>query len=156
VKVTRRKGRLRLHLDRVEVTLLSGLLDDLDEVLGGAAGEPDPVLARLYPAAYRDDEEAETEFRMLTEAGLRSDRADRIEACRAELANGGPIDLSDPDAGQRWIKLLNDLRLTAGTRLGITEDDQPDFDPYDPAAGPRVAYYWLTAVQDALVRALMR
>ncbi|HEU5267047.1 MAG TPA: DUF2017 family protein [Jatrophihabitans sp.] len=156
MKVSRRKGRLRLQLDRVEVALLSRLLDDLDEVLSGDSSEPDTVLARLYPAAYRDDADAEAEFRTLTEAGLRSDRADRIEACRAELAQGGAIDLPDPDAGQRWIKVLNDLRLAAGTRLGITEDDQPDFDPDDPAQGPRVAYYWLTAVQDALVRALMR
>jgi Domain of unknown function (DUF2017) len=156
VKISGRKARLRLHLDQAEVRLLSSLLDDLDAVLAGDVAEPDEVLQRLYPAAYRDDAEAETEFRTLTEAGLRSDRADRIEACRADLATGAGIDLQDPETGQRWIKVLNDLRLTAGTRLGITEDDQPDFDAFDPTEQPRVAYYWLTAVQDTLVRALMR
>jgi hypothetical protein len=153
VKVSRRKGRLRLQLDRVEVVLLGQLLDDLEEVLDD---ESDPVRARLNPAAYPDDDDAQAEYRTLTEDTLRTDRADRIEACRAELAQGATIDLADPEAGQRWLKVLNDLRLTAGTRLGITEDDQPDFDPYDPAEQPRVAYYWLTAVQDTVVRALMR
>ena len=154
MRVTRRKGRLRLRLDKVEVVLLQRLLDDLEQVL--AADEPDEVHRRLYPAGYRDDEKAASEFRALTEASLQSDRTERLEACRAELAAAGDIDLRDPDAGQRWIKVLNDLRLTAGTRLGITEDEPMDFDPYDPAEQPRVAYYWLTAVQDSLVRALMR
>jgi hypothetical protein len=148
---------LRLQLDRVEVQLLGQLLDDLDSVLASALDdESDPVRARLSPAAYPDDDDAQAEYRTLTEDTLRSERADRIEACRAELAQGNTIDLADPEAGQRWLKVLNDLRLTAGTRLGITEDDEPDFDPYDPAEQPRVAYYWLTAVQDTVVRALMR
>ena len=155
MKLTRRKG-LRLHLDPIEIALLQRLLDDLENVLAVEEDEPDDVHQRLYPAGYRDDDKAAAEFRALTEASLRSDRADRIEACRAELAAGRDIDLRDPDAGQRWLKVLNDLRLTAGTRLGITEDEPMDFDPYDPAEQPRVAYYWLTAVQDSLVRALMR
>lgn len=135
---------------------MSSLLDDLDTVLAGDPAEPDEVLERLYPAGYRDDEAAETEFRTLTEAGLRQDRTERIEACRADLATGADIELRDPEIGQRWIKVLNDLRLTAGTRLGITEDDQPDFDSFDAAEQPRVVYYWLTAVQDTIVQALMR
>ncbi len=150
------RGRLRLHLDRVEVTLLGELLDDLDDVLDDASDEPDAVRQRLNPAAYPDDEDAQAEYRTLTEDTLRTDRVNRIEACRADLAQGGDIDLSDPETGQRWIKVLNDLRLTGGTRLGVTEDDQPDFDAWDPAEQPRVAYYWLTAVQDTVVRALMR
>jgi hypothetical protein len=156
VKVAGRRGRLRLRLDRSEMALMTSLLDDLDAVLGGDPAEPDDVLQRLYPAAYRDDDEAETEFRTLTEAGLRNDRTERIEACRADLATGADIDLQDPETGQRWLRVLNDLRLTAGIRLGITEDDRPDFDPFDPGQQPRVVYYWLTAVQDTLVQALMR
>jgi hypothetical protein len=51
--------------------------------------------------------------------------------------------------------VLNDLRLALGTRLGITEDDDPDLDPVDPAAQSRVIYYWLTALQDSVVQGLM-
>ena len=41
-----------------------------------------------------------------------------------------------------------------GTRLDITED-APDPDPSDPDFQEQLAYYWLTALQDSLVRALM-
>ena len=54
--------------------------------------------------------------------------------------------------------MLNDLRLALGTRLGITEDDTGD-DRSTRATRtqrPRLVYYWLTAVQDSVVRALMR
>jgi uncharacterized protein DUF2017 len=155
VKVGRRHGRLRLRLEAEEQTLMSMLLDELDAVLDGDAGPDDAVLQRLYPAAYRDDPEAETEFRALTESSLRTGRSERIAACRADLVGGSDIDLSDADAARRWIQILNDLRLALGTRLGITEDDEPDLDPTDPAAQPWVVYYWLTAVQDAVVQGLM-
>jgi hypothetical protein len=156
VKVSRRHGRLRLRLESVEETLLGQLLDELDTVLDADRNADDEVLQRLYPAAYPDDGEADVEFRSLTESSLRADRAERIGACRADLAQAGDIDLGDPDAGQRWIQVLNDLRLALGTRLGITEDDDHDVDPTDPQAQTRVIYYWLTAVQDSVVQGLMR
>jgi hypothetical protein len=155
VKVSRRHGRLRLRLEPEEVTLLSMLLDELDAVLDDPADPGDPVFQRLYPAAYRDDADAEAEFRSLTESSLRTARSERIAACRADLVTGPDIELTGPDAGRRWIQVLNDLRLALGTRLGITEDDEPDLDPTDPAAQPRVIYYWLTAVQDSVVQELM-
>jgi hypothetical protein len=49
--------------------------------------------------------------------------------------------------------VLNDLRLALGTRLGITEDDDHVVERPDD---PRVVYYWLTGIQDAVVQALMR
>ncbi len=148
-------------MDTVEATLLQALLDELDTVLAGDDPDDD-VLRRLYPAGYRDNLDAEIEFRALTESGLRSDRSERIDACRAELAaaqrnrGGVEVDLADPDTGRRWLQVLNDLRLTLGTRLGVTEGDDLDFDPHDPDEQPRVVYHWLTAVQDTLVQALMR
>jgi hypothetical protein len=155
VKVFRRRGRLRLRLDPVENVLLSRLIDELDTMLAEPVGEDD-VLKRLYPAAYRDDSEAELEFRSLTETSLRTERTERIAACRADLAQSDEIDLTDEDAGRRWIQVLNDLRLALGTRLGISEDDDHDLDPSDPQTQPRVVYYWLTAVQDSVVSGLMR
>jgi uncharacterized protein DUF2017 len=156
VKVSRRHGRLRLRLEPAEIQLLSMLFDELETVLADGSDPDDEVLARLYPAAYRDDAEAETEFRSLTESTLRGERTDRLGACRAELAAAPDIDLSDPDVGRRWIQVLNDLRLAIGTRIGISEDDEPDLDPTDAGAQPRIVYYWLTAVQDSVVQGLMR
>jgi hypothetical protein len=145
-----------MHLDPVEVELLTRLLDELDAVLDGAAGPDDEVLRRLRPAAYPDDVDAEAEYRALTEASLRTERGERIAACRADLAASADIDLGDPDAGRRWVQVLNDLRLALGTRLGVTEDDDREIDPHDPQAQSRVVYYWLTGLQDSVVQGLMR
>jgi plasmid stability protein len=142
-----------MRLEPVEAELLRSLLDQLESVLDD--GEDD-VRDRLNPRAYLDDDAAEAEYRTLTESGLRTERDERIAACRADLGAGGDVDLEGPDAGRRWIQVLNDLRLALGTRLGITEDDDPRIDPARADAQMRSVYYWLTAVQDSVVQGLMR
>ncbi len=154
MKVSRRHGRLRLQLAAVEADLLARLLEELEITIAGDAD--DPVVRRLYPAAYADDEHAEAEYRSLTRPALESDRLERIAACRAELASGPDVALDDPETARRWIQALNDVRLALGTRLGVTEDDDHDIDPAAPDPQPRAIYYWLTAVQDTVVTALMR
>ena len=158
MKISRRHGRLRLRLEPVEVDLLGSLFDQLEAVLDGTDGgrEGDDVRRRLVPDAYPDDPAAEAEYRTLTETTLGQERDERIAACRAELTAGGEVDLTEPDVGRRWIQVLNDLRLAIGTRLGVTEEDDRDFDPFDPDAQLRAVYHWLTAVQDAVVVELMR
>jgi hypothetical protein len=153
VKLSRRRSGLRLQLDPVENQVLGNLLGELSAVvLDDEAG--DPVVQRLFPAAYPDDDEADSEYRLMTESGLRDDRVARIDACVAELDSGEDIDLGDPDAATRWIQTINDIRLAIGTRLGITEDE-PELDPEDEDAQPKVVYYWLTGLQDSVVTALM-
>jgi hypothetical protein len=158
VKVRRRGGLIRLRFDGVEPVLLNTLFDDLVEILRDGAREVDhdPVQMRLFPAGYRDDEEAEDEFRSLTALSLRTERTDRARRCRAEMADEPTeLELTDED-GQRWIQVLNDLRLALGTELNITEEDEPEIDLDDPQAQRRAIYYWLTGVQDSIVRTLMR
>ncbi len=158
MKVTRRRGGggPLLRLDPVETSLLSSLVEDLVATLEGDLLDPDdPVRARLYPAGYTDDTEAAAEFRQLTESGLTAERVERGRLCLAELGAPGDIPIAD-DAGRRWIQTLNDLRLALGTRLGITEEDDPAAAYADGEEQARAVYYWLTAVQDSLVRALMR
>jgi uncharacterized protein DUF2017 len=155
VKFRRRRGVPQLQLDEMETALLGSLLDDLLDALG-TLPENDPVRQRLFPDGYRDDEEAAAEFRELTETGLRDDKAARAERCRAELpAGSGELSLP-PDAAERWLTVLNDLRLALGTRLGVTEDEPADIDPADPRAQSWVVYYWLTTLQDGLVQTAMR
>jgi Domain of unknown function (DUF2017) len=155
VKVGRRKGRLRLRLEPVEVALLQSLFDQLEAVLDGSDDGAEPIRRRLVPDGYRDDAAAAAEFRQLTADTLRSERDERIAACRAELAASGEVDLTDPDTARRWIQVLNDLRLAFGTRLGVTEDDGPHLDPDDPDAELRAIYHWLSAVQDSVVSELI-
>ncbi len=154
MNVSHKRGRVRLHLDPVEVDILVSLLGELDTAVRGA-DPADPVTARLYPSAHPDDAAAAASYRELTESGLRDERIGRIAACVADLAGGTELDLGDPVDATRWLQVLNDLRLALGTRLGISEDDD-QFDPADPEQQPRVVYHWLTAVQDTVVTRLMR
>jgi hypothetical protein len=155
MRLRRRRGVPQLQLDQAEVSLLGSLLDDLGEGLR-TLGDDDPVRQRLFPDGYRDDDEAAAEFRALTEAGLLAAKVDRVGRCRAELpARGGELPLP-PEAAERWLTVLNDLRLALGTRLGVTEEEPPDLDPSDPQAQTWAVYYWLTALQDSVVQTTMR
>jgi hypothetical protein len=155
VILDRADGGPVLRFDPEEAQLLSLLFDELTALLDDSDPDND-VLSRLTPSAYRNDPEAETEYRALTESSLRDQRDERIAACRVDLAvTGGNVELADPDTARRWLQVLNDLRLALGTRLGVTQDDDRDPDPEDPAAQPWLVYSWLTAVQDAVVHTQM-
>jgi hypothetical protein len=117
----------------------------------------DPVLARLFPDAYRDDPEASGEFRRYTEQGLRSGK---VAAARTVLATlppgGGRIRLSEAEA-QAWLRALNDVRLALGVRLGVTDDfdeQVADMGPEDPRSAYVGVYQWLAFLQETLVQAL--
>lgn len=149
MKVRRKAGVLRVELSEIEAALLGGLLDDFADAL--AEPDPDdPVTQRLYPAGYADDPEAAREYRELVESDLRAERIGRLQACRAELPVAGGRMLVDDEGIDRWLRVINDLRLALGTRLGVTEESELDDD--QPAVQ---VYSWLTAVQDLLVLQVM-
>ena len=145
MKARRKSGLLRVELTEAESALLAGLFEDLADAL--AEPDPDdPVIQRLYPDGYTDDDEASREYRELVHGDLQAARIVRLRACRAELPLGGGRMALDDEALDRWLRELNDLRLGLGTRLGVTEE--ADLDDSQPAAQ---IYTWLTAVQDMLV-----
>ncbi len=164
-------GGVTVHLDAGEVSILRSLVsqvlglvepgttgdDPLERALGIGAAAPsaDPVLARLFPSAYSDDDEAAQEFRRYTEATLRDGkRADATTLL--ETAEPGRLTLT-AEQGQAWLRALNDVRLALGVRLEVTEEvheeiaRMPEDDPRYPSF---VIYDWLTYLQDTLVRAL--
>lgn len=152
MKVSRRRGVVRISLDEVEIGLVRTLFDDLADALSAMAGD-DPVRRRLFPAGYRDDDTAAAEFRELTEAGLLDQRTHRIDQARADLpASAGEVTL-DADGSLRWLAVLNDLRLAVGTRIGVDAGDEPSAADLDRPA--RAVYVWLTALQDRIVDAVM-
>ena len=159
MKVVRSRDTSKVEFTPAESHVLEQLLEELQDTLEPGALEPsDRVRERLYPAAYADDEDAAA-YRELTEAGLRHDRADRADQCLAELLHARTlrkVELAlDADAADRWIRVLNDMRLTFGTRLDISEDDDYELDADDPDVHERARYMWLTALQDMLVTSLM-
>lgn len=120
----------------------------------------DPAVARLLPDAFTDDQEAADEFRRFTERDLREAKARHARAVMASLAvdasSGIALPVAQEEAGA-WLGLLNDARLTIGTRLGITEDSREEFDLMDESDA-RFAmaqvYDWLTYLQDSLLTQL--
>jgi hypothetical protein len=123
----------------------------------------DPVLLRLLPDAYRDDGEAAAEFRRLTDGDLRAAKRAGLSRIVTDLGNaatqrggGVRIDL-DEDGVSAWLPPLTDLRLTLGTRIGVTEDaEERDNIPVGSARYAELATYdWLSWFQDALVRAVI-
>jgi hypothetical protein len=149
MKVRRKQSVLRVDLLPSESDLLGEIFDDLSELLV-ASEEGDPVVQRLYPDGYTDDDAASAEYRELVAADLKAERSARVQACRAELPpSGGRFELDD-EAADRWIRVINDVRLAVGTRLGVSETEE-----LDPESESTALYHWLTGVQEMLVMHLM-
>jgi hypothetical protein len=143
---------------------LAAMLD-----FSGPTSEPDdPVLARLFPTAYSEDEEAAAEFRRFTEGSLRDGKAraactiiDALEEAglpQQLTQDGLMIDVElDPAAAETWLRSFTDIRLALATRLGVEEDDEeywlalPD---EDPRAQAHDIYEWVGYLQETLVLAL--
>ncbi|GAA1261096.1 DUF2017 domain-containing protein [Sphaerisporangium rubeum] len=166
-----RGGGVTIDLDAGEASILRSLVaqilglvqpaavsdDPLERALGiGAAEEPsDPVLARLFPSAYADDDKAASEFRRYTEATLRDGKRSDAETLLG-TAEQGRVELTGEQAGA-WLRALNDVRLALGVRLEVTEeihDELAEMREDDPRYPAFVTYDWLTYLQDTLVRAL--
>ena len=162
-----------VELLRNEVAAPSASDDPLEQLLdfSGPTTEPeDPVLARLFPTAYPDDEEAAGEFRRFTEGSLRDHKAraavqviDSLEEAGlpTELAEDGlVVDVElDRDESVTWMKSFTDIRLALATRLGVEEDDE-DYWMALPEEDPRAhvydIYQWVGYLQETLVDALTR
>ncbi|MFJ3924918.1 DUF2017 domain-containing protein [Streptomyces sp. NPDC090022] len=153
--------------------------DPLAALFAEGPSEPpsDPALARLFPDAYggpagpqapgADPAELaamSAEFRRFTENDLRTrKREDALAVVRSldavAPAGGGEAELElTGELPMRWLGALNDLRLTIGARLEITEDDEsaqlfrlPDDDPRKPMV---MAYLWLGGLQETLIETL--
>ncbi len=136
----------------------------------GPTSEPeDPVLARLFPTAYPEDEEAAAEFRRFTEGGLRDGKAAAASAIIDALEEAGlppeltedglhfDVELTGPEA-ETWLRSFTDIRLALATRLEVEEGDEeywyslPDD---DPRAQAHDIYEWIGYLQETLVAALV-
>jgi hypothetical protein len=149
VKAKRKGALLRVDLQGAEPSVLTTLFDDFAVLLDSEDAE-DPALARLYPDGYTDDGPASQEYRDMVMSDLRDERSARLAQCRAEVTAGSSRLELDDEAADRWIRVLNDLRLTLGTRLGVTEDAE-----LDPREETTTLYHWLSSVQDLFVTHLM-
>lgn len=143
-------------------------LDPLEAMLGnlgaGAGEDPrlprDPVLARLLPDAYDSDLDggrAAGEFRRFTEAELRDTKSQAAQTVLETLADdrSAKVVLTAEQA-EIWTAALNDLRLSLGVALGVSEDHRRRRDLTDPLYPRAVVYDWLTWLQASLLEVLDR
>ncbi len=142
-------------------------LEQLLDFSGPTTAPEDPVLARLFPTAYPDDEEAAGDFRRFTESALRDGKAEAAAAIidaleesglSEEPADGTFIDVElDEGAALTWMRSFTDMRLAIATRLEV-EDGDEDYWHSLPDDDPRVQvhdiYDWLGYLQETLVRSV--
>lgn len=160
-----------VELLRNEVAAPTPSHDPLEDLLdfSGPTTEPDdPVLARLFPTAYPDDEESAGEFRRFTEGTLRDGKArnavliiDTLESAGlpGELEDDGLwIDVELPfDQARAWLTSFTDIRLALASRLGVDEGDEDYWDSLpedDPRTHVHDIYQWVGFLQETLVDSL--
>jgi hypothetical protein len=147
--------------------------DPLERMLdfsGPTTAPEDPVLARLFPTAYPEDEEAAGEFRRFTEGGLRDSKARAAAHVIETLEEAGlPTELDqdgltvdvelDAEAALIWLRSFNDVRLALATRLGVEDDDEERWEELpdtDPRSHVHDIYQWVGYLQETLVEAVSR
>jgi Domain of unknown function (DUF2017) len=160
------RGLVRQVLEMLEVRAEEAPEDELADLTGirtGPSTAPDdPILSRLLPDFHRLDDDAPSQEDQNSAAALRSLHEPELLDLKTGVA-GVLLETCPPDGGQvrltmeqadAWLTSLNDVRLSLGTALDVTED-MPDELPADDPREPHLAvYHWLTWVQESLVQAM--
>jgi hypothetical protein len=142
-------------------------LEAMLDFAGPTTPPDDPVLARLFPTAYADDDEAAGEFRRYTEITLRDSKAGAAATVVDTLEEAGlpdvPVDGQvidvelDEATAWVWLRAFTDMRLAIASRLGL--DSEPDADELtfadsdDPRSQVYEIYQWVGFLQETLVEA---
>ena len=146
------------RLGDAEAEVIAGMAQSVLALLADGATDGDEVLERLFPAPYPDDVEASAELRALIVPDLLDAKRAALETIRSTLQARDPRGrlVLDDEQAEQWLTGLNDIRLTIGTRLGVTEE----MDEEDPADRPELelelleVYRWLGWLQEWLVDSL--
>jgi hypothetical protein len=154
----RRGGGIEVALTEPEVALLRAVVREMEAVL--EAPERSPFTVRLFPPAYPDDPEAQAEYRRLVGEELVEGKRRALRSVAAALERGTVrrggwrVALEEEEAGD-LLAVLNDARLTLGTRLGVTEEShEREIDPADPDALAHEAFRYLGWLEEHLVETL--
>jgi hypothetical protein len=140
-------GRYRLQLPAGEREVLRNLAAQLRELLV----TDDPSLARLFPPAYTDDEEADAEFGLLVRGELLDGKLAALRVVEATVDEN----LIDEAQLNSWLGALESLRLVLGTQLDVNEHTYAlELDPSDPRRPAFALYGYLSWLQEQAVDAL--
>lgn len=148
-KPVRRVGSVfELKLSAQERELLRSIAPQMREIFDS---EDDDVLERLFPVAYPEDNDRETEYRLLVRDELRESHLKALATLEATAS----AEHLEEDELDTWMRALNEVRLVLGTRLDVSEDDvsRPK-DPSDPRTSGYAVYDYLTWLQGEIIAAL--
>lgn len=127
-----------------------------------AAPPQDPALLRLLPPAS-EDEVVAGELRRLSEASVRTAKAQRLHTVWRELQAPGEKVSVPAERAMDWAGALTDVRLVLAERLGIEdEDDAARLDrvaltsPDDVSRALATLYLALSWLQESLLAAMLR
>jgi hypothetical protein len=125
----------------------------------------DTLIDRLFPQAYRDDPEAESEYRQLLREDLVARKLEAVgvvEKCLAGRKRYRPprgpdvceLRLSDEELSF-WLGFLHDSRLTIGTALDITDEGwENNLDPEDPDFEQMLLLNQLSYLEESMIEAI--
>jgi hypothetical protein len=146
--IHREAGCLHIAFEPHEVEFLLGLSDKIPRALEEASN------LRLFPACA-DDEAMDRELCGWLHPELKAARLDRLAFFRQELQRAFKCDgvaRLDDEALDRWLRILNDLRLIFAGELNIDSDDWPRglTEEQRNASAVRI-YRYLSGLQGALL-----
>ena len=143
-----RSGQYELRLSQDVPALLRDLAPRMREVF---ADDSDPVLERLFPVAYPEDETRQTEYRLLAQSELLESHLAAI----AILEETVDAERLDEEKLLAWMRALNEVRLVLGVRLEVSEEgDERPSSSDDPRAAAFAIYDYLTWLQGEIIDAL--
>ena len=152
-----RTGTIHVKSDEGEADLFRGLLGEMQILLEADIPPADPVVERLFPRAYQDEEQ-ERAYRDLIGDDLTSAKLETLRSVRDSVGEMGPLDVDlGPDEVEAWLRLLTDLRLAIGVRLDVTEETMDaTVDPDDPEAPAYSVLHWLGWIQGSILERMVR
>ena len=140
--------QILVRLDEPMRGLLHRVGEELREVL--LVNDPEAT-RRLYPTAYPDDDELESDYQEMVHDQLLMQRLDALDSFEATI-DDETISIEAADA---WMTTINQVRLVLGTQLDVGEDEA-DIDETDPDAHSKIIYQVLSHILEELTRARLK
>jgi Domain of unknown function (DUF2017) len=143
-----------------EVKVLRQVATEVVALLTEGFDRDDPVVERMFPDVYPDDQAATVDLRRYTDGDLKTAKIDQAGAILAALPSSGGGDVTlDEESAEAWLRALTDVRLAIGTRLEVRDDTdlQDELDEavlHDPTSA-RVGQLSLFAYVGFLLESLL-
>ena len=145
-----RKGGIDLRIPDAEREFLRTLAPQMRDLL---ETPEDSSVQRLFPEAYPNDADRQTEYRLLAHGELMDSH---LAALATLEATAGADHLDDAEA-DAWMRAINEVRLVLGSRLDVTEEGtERPADDSDERVPAFAAYDYLSMLQGELIDALGR